>query len=309
MDKLGHMRTLVTVAKLGSFSLAAKEFNVTPGMMSKQVKNLEDNLGVRLLNRTTRGVSLTHAGEIYTERAVGILQSIQDIESTVNELSTEAKGILRVSCPPSFGRTVFTPIISSFIKENPELRIELGLQNDEPNVVASRLDVIFRLGTLRDSTLVGKQVATAPFVVCASPRYTDLAGIPQRLNDLINHNCVVDGSMQEEADAWEFLDSKRAVITQSVSGNFFSYNTGAVVEAVIQGLGVAYVPRYAVIDELSTGQLVEINFSDYKPKLEPLYALYGSREHIAAKIRDFVSYFVTNVGAESGMLGVIVPSL
>jgi DNA-binding transcriptional LysR family regulator len=309
MDKLGYMRTLVTVAKLGSFSLAAKEFNVTPGMMSKQVKQLEDNLGVRLLNRTTRGVSLTHAGEIYIEKAVSILQSIEDVEGAVNELSTGTKGILRISCPPSFGRTVLTPIISSFVLENHELRIELGLQNDEPNVIASRLDLIFRLGRMRDSSLVGKQVATAPFVVCASPRYTEQAGIPKRLEDLAAHNCVVDGSMHEEADSWEFLNNQRVVISQVVRGNFFSFNTGAVVEAVIQGLGIAYVPRYAVVDELSTKKLVEINFPDCKPKVEPLYALYASREHIAVKIRDFVSYFITNVGAESGMLGVIVPSL
>lgn len=309
MDKLGHMRTLVTVAKLGSFSLAAKEFNVTPGMMSKQVKQLEDSLDVRLLNRTTRGVSLTHAGEIYIEKAVTILQSVEDIEGAVAELSTGAKGILRINCPPSFGRTVLTPIISTFILENPDLRIELGLQNDEPNVVASRLDLLFRLGRMRDSSLVGKQVATAPFVLCASPHYIEQAGVPKHLEDLSGHNCVVDGSMHEEADSWEFLDSQRSIISQSVRGNFFSFNTGAVVQAVIQGLGVAYVPRYAVVEELLTTKLVEINFPDCKPKVEPLYALYASRQHIAVKIRDFVSYFTSNVGTESGMLGVIVPSL
>jgi DNA-binding transcriptional LysR family regulator len=309
MDKLGYMRTLVTVAKLGSFSYAAREFGVTPGMMSKQVKQLEDILGVRLLHRTTRGVSLTDAGELYVEEAIRILQKVEDIEGSVSALSAGPRGVLRVSSPPSFGRTVLTPIISDFVYENPELRIELGLQNDEPNVVASRLDVIFRLGHLRDSSLVGKQVGTAPFVVCASPRYLERAGYPKDLSELSLHNCVVDGSMQNESDSWSFIDDKQAVVAQTVGGNFFSYNTGAVVEATIKGLGIAYVPTYAVVGELLAEELVEISFDSIKPKVEPLYALYASREHIAAKIRKFLDFFTANIGVDSGMLGVIVPSL
>lgn len=309
MDKLGYMRTLVTVAKLGSFSFAAREFGVTPGMMSKQVKQLEDSLGVRLLHRTTRGVSLTDAGELYVEEVIRILQKVEDVEGSVSALSAGPRGVLRISCPPSFGRTVLTPIISNFVNANPELRIELGLQNDEPNVVASRLDVIFRLGHLRDSSLVGKQVGTAPFVVCASPNYLQRAGHPKQLTDLSQHNCVVDGSMQNESDSWSFLDSKRIVVAQAVGGNFFSYNTGAVVEATIKDLGIAYVPRYAVVGELLSEELVELSFDDVKPKVEPLYALYASREHIAFKIRNFLDFFIANVGVDSGMLGVIVPSL
>jgi DNA-binding transcriptional LysR family regulator len=184
------------------------------------------------------------------DEAVRILQKIEEIEGSVSALSAGPRGVLRISCPPSFGRTVLTPIISDFVNKNPELRIELGLQNDEPNVVASRLDVIFRLGQLRDSSLVGKQVGTAPFVVCASPEYLERAGHPKQLADLSGHNCVVDGSMQNESDLWSFVDGKQIVIAQAVGGNFFSYNTGAVVEAAIKGLGIAYVPRYAVVGVL-----------------------------------------------------------
>ena len=309
MDKLGYMRTLVTVAKLGSFSFAAREFGVTPGMMSKQVKQLEDILGARLLHRTTRGVSLTDAGELYVDEAIRILQKVEDIEGSVSALSTGPRGVLRVSSPPSFGRTVLTPIISDFVHANPGLRIELGFQDDEPNVVASRLDVIFRLGQLRDSSLVGKQVGTAPFVVCASPSYLAQAGCPENLAELSQHNCVVDGSMQRESDSWSFLDDKQTAVAQTVGGNFFSYNTGAIVEATIKGLGIAYVPTYAVVGELLSEELVEISFDNIKPKVEPLYALYASREHIAAKIRKFLDFFTANVGSDSGMLGVIVPSL
>ena len=157
------------------------------------------------LHRTTRGVSLTDAGELYVDEAIRILQKVEDIEGSVSALSAGPRGVLRVSSPPSFGRTVLTPIISDFVHANPELRIELGFQDDEPNVVASRLDVIFRLGQLRDSSLVGKQVGTAPFIVCASPSYLAQAGCPENLAELSQHNCVVDGSMQRESDSWSFL--------------------------------------------------------------------------------------------------------
>ena len=150
MDKLGHMRTLVTVAKLGSFSAAAKELGVTPGMVSKQVKQLEDGLDARLLNRTTRGVSLTDAGELYVARAIDILDRLEDAESSVAALSGRASGVLRISSPPSFGTNVLTAVIAGFAREFPEVRVELSLQDEEPDVVASRLDLMFRLGALRN---------------------------------------------------------------------------------------------------------------------------------------------------------------
>jgi DNA-binding transcriptional LysR family regulator len=301
MDKLGHMRTLVTVAKLGSFSAAAKELGVTPGMMSKQVKQLEDELDVRLLHRTTRGVSLTDAGELYVGRAVDILQQIDDVETAVTALSSGPRGILRISCPPSFGTHVLTPIIAAFMGEYTDIKIELGLQDDEPNVIASRLDLIFRLGKLRDSSLVSKQVGNAPFVLCAAPSFLATHGVPRRLTDLARFNCIVDRSIQPDG-AWEFRADMRRVI-QVVSGNFSSLSTEAVIEATAEGIGIAYIPRYAVIDELERGALGELSLPDAAAITLPVYALYGSRDHIAAKVRDFLGFFVAHLEPRSGMQG------
>ena len=169
MDKLRNMRALVTVAKLGSFSAAARELGVTPGMMSKQIKHLEDELDVRLLHRTTRGVSPTDAGELYVERALDVLQQIEDVDAAVTTLAQGPRGVLRLSSPPAFGTHVLTKVIAAFISKNTGIRVELGLQDLEPDVIAARLDVLFRLGPLRDSSLVAKQVGNAEFVLCASP--------------------------------------------------------------------------------------------------------------------------------------------
>ena len=180
MDRLGHMRALVTIAKLGSFSAAARELAVTPGMLSKQVKQLEESLEARLLHRTTRGVALTDIGEFYVERAVDILNRIEETEAAVAGMNAAPRGVLRISCPPSFGTHVLTPAIAAFARVNPELRIELGLQDTEPDVIASRLDLLFRLGTLRDSSLIARLVGHAPFVLCAAPALSGTLRRPAR---------------------------------------------------------------------------------------------------------------------------------
>lgn len=300
MDKLGHMRTVVTVAKLGSFSAAAKELGVTPGMMSKQVKQLEDTLDVRLLHRTTRGVSLTDAGELYVERAVDILQRIEDAETAVTALARGPRGILRISCPPSFGTHVLTPIITAFIGEFADIKVELGLQDDEPNVIASRLDLIFRLGKLRDSSLVSKQVGNAPFVLCAAPTYLDRYGTPRNLADIERYNCIVDRSIQPDG-LWEFRAGGVAR-AQAVAGNFSSLSTEAVIEAAAAGIGLCYIPRYAVIEEFEAGALRPIQLADAEALVLPVYALYGSRDHIAAKIKNFLEFFDAHLEPRSGML-------
>lgn len=300
MDKLGHMRALVTVAKLGSFSAAARELGVTPGMMSKQVKQLEDELDVRLLHRTTRGVSVTDAGELYLARAVDILSGIERMESDVVALAASPRGVLRISCPPSFGTHILTPVIAEFARQHGGLSVELGLQDDEPNVIASRLDLIFRLGKLRDSSLVARQVGEAPFVLCAAPGFVAAHGSPQSLTDLSRFNCIVDGSIQSES-VWQFEHNGR-LIDQAVSGNFSSLSTEAVIEAAVAGLGFSYVPRYAITDELASGEVFAVEVPGMTAITLPVYALYASREHVAAKVTDFLEFFRHHVDATSGML-------
>jgi DNA-binding transcriptional LysR family regulator len=299
MDKIGHMRTLVTVAKLGSFSAAAKELGGTPGMVSKQVKQLEDALDVRLLHRTTRGVSLTDAGELFVERAVDILQRIDDVETAVTGLSKAPRGVLRVNSPPSFGTHVLTPIIAAFLARYPDMRVELGLQDDEPNVIASRLDLIFRLGKLRDSSLVSRQVGRAPFVLCAAPAYLARHGEPRAAAELARHNCIVDGSIQVDGN-WSLEGRDGARVVQAVHGSFASFSTEAVIEAAVAGVGLSYVPRYAVTEELERGELAALVLEDAAPIAMPVYALYGSRDHVAAKLRGFLEFFATRFDAESG---------
>ena len=297
MDKIGHMRALVTVARLGSFSAAARELEVTPGMLSKQVKHLEAELDVRLLQRTTRGVSLTDAGELYVDQVVDILQRIEDTELAVTALNSAPRGVLRVSCPPSFGTEVLTPIIAVFARDNSGIRIELGLQDAEPDVVASRLDLIFRIGALKDSSLVCKQVGSAPYMLCAAPSFIEVSGRPLTVRELANFNCILDESM-DGYERWNFI-ADGTLVAQPVSGNFASPSTAAVIEAAVAGLGIAYVPRYAVVDELARGELAEITIESCVAMSLPVSALYSSRQYMAAKTRIFLDYFIEHVDGKA----------
>lgn len=301
MDKIGHMRALVTVARLGSFSAAARELEVTPGMLSKQVKQLEEDLDVRLLQRTTRGVSLTDAGELYVDQVVDILQRIEDTEMAVTALNSSPRGVLRVSCPPSFGTQVLTPIIAAFARGNSGLRIELGLQDAEPDMVASRLDLIFRIGTLKDSSLVSKQVGSAPYMLCASPAFIAASGRPLTVRELADFNCILDESM-DGYERWSFI-ADGTLVAQPVSGNFSSPSTAAVIEAAVAGLGIAYVPRYAVVDELARAELAEITLDNARAMSLPVTALYSSRQFMAAKTRVFLDYFIEHVDGQAGRRG------
>ncbi len=302
MDKIGHMRALVTVARLGSFSAAARALEVTPGMLSKQVKHLEEELDVRLLQRTTRGVSMTDAGELYVEQVVDILQRIEDTELAVTALNSAPRGVLRVSCPPSFGTQVLTPIIAVFARDNAGIRIELGLQDAEPDVVASRLDLIFRIGALKDSSLVCKQVGSAPYMLCAAPAFVETSGRPQVVSDLAAYNCILDESM-DGYERWNFI-ADGSLVAQPVNGNFASPSTAAVIEAAVAGLGLAYVPRYAVVDELARAELAEITINNSSPMSLPVTALYSSRQYMAAKTRLFLDYFIDHVDGKAGSHGV-----
>ena len=302
MDKIGHMRALVTVARLGSFSAAARELEVTPGMLSKQVKHLEEELDVRLLQRTTRGVSLTDAGELYVDQVVDILQRIEDTEMAVTALNSAPRGVLRVSCPPSFGTQVLTPIIAAFARDNSGLRIELGLQDAEPDVIASRLDLIFRIGALKDSSLVCKQVGSAPYMLCAAPSFIESSGRPLTVRELANFNCILDESM-DGYERWNFI-ADGTLVAQPVNGNFASPSTAAVIEAAVAGLGISYVPRYAVVDELARGELAEIAIAQSTAMSLPVTALYSSRQFMAAKTRIFLDYFIEHVDGKAGSHGV-----
>ena len=285
------MRSIVAVARHGSFSAAARELSVSPAVVSKHVAQLEDRLGARLMQRTTRGVSLTEPGRLYCERALDILALIEDTENAVTSLSNGTRGSLRISCPPAFGTHVLTPVLGAFIRQNADLKVDLSLQDEDPDVVAQRLDLAIRLGKLEDSSLIAKKIADAEFVLCASPRFA----ARQRtytLTDIQASNCLIDTSVQAD-NVWRFR-REGAVIDIQVDGNFRSPSTEAVIQAALDGLGLAYVPYYAVKHDIEAGHLECIE-GDFETTSMPIYAMYLGRKHASGKTRAFIDALTSHL--------------
>ncbi len=286
MDTITNMRSLVTVARYGSFSAAARELSLSTAMVSKHVKQLEERLDVRLLNRTTRGVSLTEPGALYCQYATDILDKVQECNDAVQTLNTKPRGALRISCPPSFGEHVLTHGLSQYIRENPEISVELGVQDDLPDMIGGRLDLSIRFGQLSDSSLVAKKIGDAGFVLCASPTYDAANKTPFELEDLSAANCLIDTSIHDKHWDVRIGNKKKSV---PVSGNFRSISTEAVVQAAIDGLGIAYVPNYAAQEDIDRGLLKLVN-SEFKVDSMPIYAVYLGRKHLPEKTRSFIRF-------------------
>jgi len=286
MDTITNMRALLTVASFGSFSAAARELSLSTAMVSKHVKQLEEKLDVRLLHRTTRGVSLSEPGELYCQYAAEILDKVDECTNAVQALNSKPRGALRISCPPSFGEHVLTHGLSQYIRENPEISVELGVQDDLPDMIGGRLDLMIRFGQLSDSSFVAKKIGDASFVLCASPTYEPANKVPFELEDLSAANCLIDTSIHDKH--WEVRvgNKKKAV---KVSGNFRSPSTDAVVQAAIDGLGIAHVPSYSAQDDIDRG-LLRVVDSEFNVDSMPIYAVYLGRKHLPEKTRSFIRF-------------------
>ena len=286
MDTITNMRSLLTVARFGSFSAAARELSLSTAMVSKHVKQLENKLDVRLLHRTTRGVSLTEPGELYCQYATEILDKVEECTDAVQALNSKPRGALRISCPPSFGEHVLTHGLSQYIRENPEISVELGVQDDLPDMIGGRLDLMIRFGQLADSSFVAKKIGDASFVLCASPTYEPANKVPFELKDLAAANCLVDTSIHDKYWEVRMKNKKKAV---KVSGNFRSPSTEAVVQAAIDGLGIAHVPSYSAQEDIDRG-LLRVVASEFKVDSMPIYAVYMGRKHLPEKTRSFIKF-------------------
>ncbi len=287
MDTIGNMRSLVAVARAGSFSAAARELSLSTAMVSKHIKQLEEHLGVQLMRRSTRGVSLTDPGRVYCDHAMAILVQIEEAENAVSTMNANPIGSLRISCPPSFGTHVLTPMLSDYIQHNPAVNVELGLQDDEPDVVGARLDLIIRLGDLKDSSLIARKLGDARFALCGAPGLVRALRAPMGAEDLCSTNCLIDTAVQAN-NLWHFVQDDEPLVLR-VDGNFRSPSTEAVIQAAVDGLGIAYVPRYAVRNDLERGDLAVIEAS-FQAQSMPVYAMYLGRRHQSAKTRAFIDY-------------------
>ncbi|MGQ0658966.1 MAG: LysR substrate-binding domain-containing protein [Chromatiales bacterium] len=288
MDKFMSMKAFVAVAQGGSFARAAASLGLSRAMVTKHMRRLEDSLGVRLVNRTTRRVSLTEAGMAYRERCVGILADVDEADSAATQLSSKPTGTLRLTAPPAFGTLHLAPAIAEYIAVHPDVEVAMTLSQREIDLAEEGQDLGILVGELKDSSLIAHRLAHSRVVVCGAPAYLERHGVPQRPEDLRDHACLRYCTQSLHHDRWEFLGPDGPVSVQ-VRGPLISNIGEALRVAAVTGLGLVLQPTYMVGADLSCGRLRTV-MPGFEPVGVDIHAVYLHRKHLSAKVRTFVAH-------------------
>jgi DNA-binding transcriptional LysR family regulator len=287
---LNDIRVFLEVVDQGSFTAAGKKLDLPTSTVSRRISRLEGQLGARLLQRTTRKLSVTDAGRIYYQRSARALHALDDARHAVTEMQATPKGLVRLTAPVEFQSLV--PVLSDFLQKYPEVQVTLDLTNRYVDVVQEGLDLAIRAGELSDSSLVAKQLATARFLLVASPGYLKERGKPRKVEDLRDHECIV-GSASGPQATWR-LCSKNKMVSISVSGRLSANHLGAVLLAAEQGMGIARLPEAHCQSAIEAGRLVEV-LPSACPTMGKVSAVYPSREFMSPAVRALIDHLSENL--------------
>lgn len=299
-----QLRVFVRVAERGSFSAAGRDLRVTQSTVSKAITALERAVGARLVNRSTRRVSLTESGSRYYERCRQILADLDEADAAVSESGITVTGALKIAAPVPFGLMFVAPRVARFQARHPSLDIDLDL-NDQPlNLVEQNVDVAIRLGHLTSPGLVARKLGESPFVVVASPLYLSLRGTPRTPKDLTRHNCLAY-TLQAGSTVWAFK-GKETTDSVTVAGNYRSNNLLAVKDAAIAGIGIAQLPLWMVDAEIKAGSL-RLVLENFRLPAFGIHAVFPSARQIPAKVKMFVDFIQDELSSVPYFLGMRLP--
>ncbi len=295
MDRLVAMEAFVRVADAGSFSAAARQWGRSKAAVSKYINALEVHLGVQLLRRTTRSLSLTEAGRVYRERCAAVLGEIQTLEASLRENVAAPRGPLRVTAPPGFASHYLDVMTKDFLERFPEVTIDLDLTHRMVDLVEENIDIAIRVTDPRDSSLVARRIAPAPIVAVAAPSYLRRRGTPKNPTDLREHDCIVDTNFREQ-QRWRFRGGDNAKTqTIAVSGPLRVNNPDAVREMAEAGLGIGLVPHFVASDALEAGRLREV----LKGRVAfqwSILAVYPRRRYLPLRVRAYIDHLAERIG-------------
>lgn len=297
VDTLTSMKVFAAVVDCGSFAAAADRLDISRAMASKYIAHLEEHLGTRLLQRTTRKLTLTETGTVYYERCVQILADIAEAEEGAAHLTEAPRGTLRLTVPVSFGLLHMGTLISDYLKRYPDVRIDVLLADRRVDLIEEGLDLAVRIGSLPESGLIAKRLGSDRIAICGAPAYLKQHGLPKIPADLAKHNCLTY-SYAATGDEWRMKDRHGALHTVKVSGSLRASNGDMAKLAALEGVGLIRQPRFLVGDDLRAGRLVEV-LADYHAVELGIYAVYPSRKHLSAKVRVFVDYLTETFALKS----------
>jgi LysR family transcriptional regulator for bpeEF and oprC len=296
-DRLGGIATFVKVADAGSFAAAARALRLSPSAVSKSVLRLEERLGVRLFQRTTRSLMLTEEGRTFLARCTAILDEVEAAEREMRDRAATPSGPLRVEMPTALGRLRIVPELGRLTARHPQLRIMATFADTISDPIAAGLDAVVRIGTPRDTRLMVRRVGTVRYIVCAAPSYIAAHGVPQTLDDLDQHDCITRTPPGGDCVAsWWFARQDGAGSFQRpVSGTMTFGNNDAVVEAGLAGAGLVQLHTYMAEPHLRSGALVQV-LEDHAVDGPPISVLFPSSRQLSPKVRAFIEFVAKTLG-------------
>lgn len=293
MTAISDLDIFARVARTGNMSQAGREMNLSPAVVSKRISLLEERLGARLFQRTTRQLTLTETGEGYFKRVVDVLSLIEEAEDFVSRRNTRPRGLLKVTAPTSFSRLHLAPALSDFVARFPEIELDFHLTDNFVDIIREGFDVAIRIGELEDSSLVAKKLAPEARVICASQKYLELNGMPKSLDDLEMHNCISAGAQE----FWR-LDGPDGTHQLRLKGNIRSNSAEFVREALLSGLGIGLRSTWDVGPEIASGKL-QIVLPQYRGSSKlAIYAVYPCRDYMPEKVNVFIQFLTQLYGEE-----------
>lgn len=293
MSRWDTTEIFITVIDTGSFSAAAKALEISKAHVSRQISQLENRLGSQLLKRTTRKLALTQTGMAYYQRCKDIVDQFKEMESAIIDMQEKPIGTLRLTVAGAFGEQYVAPAAADFMKQYPDIHIDLDFTNRLVDLVSEGYDLAIRSGVLKDSSLIARRIAERRLLVCGSRDYLDRFGKPETLAALRKHNCLVGSTA-----SWRFLDPNNLNSGQHtdvrIEGNWHSNNGHALLAAARKGLGLVQLPEFYVHADVSAGRLLTV-LDDYQPTDSAVWAIYPSNKHLSPKIRLFINHLMASI--------------
>ncbi|MBT5230970.1 MAG: LysR family transcriptional regulator [Methylococcales bacterium] len=294
MDTLDGLKTIIAVVEMGSFTAASERLGISKALASKYVGEVEQALGVRLFNRSTRRLSLTEAGRAYYEQALPLLEGFSALQDEVSGEQSSVRGLLRVSAPLTFGEAFIAPLVPQFRQDFPGIQVDLQLTARVIDMLEEGFDLVIRVGAVEDSNLIAKQVKPIPFVICATPEYLKTANLADTLACLPEHECVLDKNFRT-GKQWRLVSADGVVTTLNMKSSVSVDSPRGVKKVVLADGGVAMLPRFVVQSELESGALVEL-LTDYQKPETGLYVIYPHRRYLAKKTQAFIAFIERKLG-------------
>ncbi|MGJ8527915.1 LysR family transcriptional regulator [Maritalea sp.] len=294
MDTLDGMKTFVAVVEAGSFTNAADRLSISKKLVSKYIAQLEDHLGLRLLHRTTRRISVTSEGQRYYDQVLRILDEIDDLNTSLRDDTANLLGLLRISAPSTFGELYLQPLLCAFHNHHPDISFDLKLSDSYVSLTEGGFDLAIRIGELETSSLIARKLGATELWTVASPRYLEENGTPKIPDDLINYDCIRDTNMRS-GDNWVFTHGTQSY-SIPVKGSFKVNSARSSRDLAVGAQGIALCPDYVVSRDIANGRLVRI-LCDASTQTKGIHAIFAAAKYMPSRVRTFIEFLTVEFSA------------